>query len=712
MLYSVLVIPYVGVAVVSDGAAIGLWWCRLTKIAAVFLTLGCTLSVLLIAVDRYCAVMIPLHYSMTITRARCSYMIMTIWLLAFAVASLPLAGFGHDGVSGRSVQHDATHSAASHEDDVLTEHCDCWSTVTSVLVPSQRLWYSGTVTCLGFIAPLLSLCWMYACMYRAARRSSVRVRRHSVSANPGSATDVILQETGAGGGVGGGGVSSGECTPIGGGSNTSGGSSLLSHHTNFHAFKKALLYRGRSSSASLSIVSVREEGKAAQTGLLVTASFVFCWFPYFVFVILEALPDWKPVPALGRTMAQHLTFVGCALNPFVYVYRNRIIWKDARHVLMCGGGRGDARCPLQRHHPKTPLDHADNHHPRQLTATYYHHISNNCVNVTENDNRRSSSRDYGASAWRPLSVSSRRLAFRSLIRVSTEDQSSSSGSLVETIPLHAVTVESRGDNDSPPPRPPPPLLPLTQVLDDGDNGSRATGAFLKDGDRTPTSTARQSGVDWSVVTVGDNFLQVEPIRGSRWSLPNQKTVCVPQAGIGERIGSAEIRRPKVAPPNVFFSSEFNLCNVVNNNNVGYPYYYYRRGNDISPEGGTTNNSRRSSSCCTATTNNYNNKMSKHGSNNNNYNNNNNEDDYEIKMLTNDRRTRNSIDVAADNHLRVSGPRIFISGPERCHPRHQHLRYSPQPGHSSSSNRYASASTSMVSLLKVTPLSQSCPGTTL
>ncbi|XP_039293031.1 beta-3 adrenergic receptor isoform X2 [Nilaparvata lugens] len=235
------------VSLVSLAAGVG----TLVATASVF-------SVVAIAVDRYSAVLSPLHYAMTVTRRRSLAVIALVWSMSMALASPHL------------------------------------------LMPCENplFWLSHSLILLfiGFTFPLIALVLIYARMYAAAHRNSVRTRRHSVS-GCGAELDAWR----------------------------------------------------RTSNATFSALLFREEGRAVKTAVMVIASFLFCWTPFFVSSTSQAWGSVTLPPALVGICALSAS----SLNPFVYVFRNESVRKEAGRVVCWWRVSGGSACPTGALSPMT-----------------------------------------------------------------------------------------------------------------------------------------------------------------------------------------------------------------------------------------------------------------------------------------------------------------------------------------------------------------------
>lgn len=316
-------------------------------------------STFLIATDRFYAVTSPLHYSMTITRSRSQVMIVLAWLSGLALA-LPYVLF-------------------------------CTVPQRNGLHKSLHIIFTILQTAIGYLFPFVGLCWLYLRMYHAAHRNSERTRKHSISGElltvMDGSTSVIPQgidflthymnpftRTPMAGSV----------QPVGNG-----------HQQERNSIgpivpvvvKKT---RRRSSNGSSSSLLFREEGRAIKTAFFVLASFFVCWTPHFVLLLINEISDKSstleqfivyenvsfvgmdsslpelmtsssrrgsvdgiPHPSNGHSGRHHASlstpftynadwgkFLGIlgmllssVLNPFIYVFRNKIACEEISRLL-------------------------------------------------------------------------------------------------------------------------------------------------------------------------------------------------------------------------------------------------------------------------------------------------------------------------------------------------------------------------------------------
>lgn len=216
-------------------------------------------STFLIATDRFYAVTSPLHYSMTITRSRSQVMIVLAWLSGVALA-LPY---------------------------ILL----CTISHHSNLQRSLHVIFTVMQTTIGYFFPFVGLCWLYLRMYHAAHRNSERTRKHSISGElltvMDGSTSVIPQGidflthymnpfTRA--------PMAGSVQPVG---NPHQDRNSIGQIVPV-VVKKT---RRRSSNGSSSSLLFREEGRAIKTAFFVLASFFVCWTPHFVLMLINEISD-------------------------------------------------------------------------------------------------------------------------------------------------------------------------------------------------------------------------------------------------------------------------------------------------------------------------------------------------------------------------------------------------------------------------------------
>ncbi|KAK2171009.1 hypothetical protein NP493_1115g00001 [Ridgeia piscesae] len=289
-LLTILILPFIVVTSVTQTWRLGVTWCRLSGFATTLLFAACIFTLLVISVDRYYAVIRPLHYSIHITSRRLCCFLGAIWGSACAIAAPPLVGWNR-----------------------ITYQADknlCTVDWRSQSAADRAYTYTFLVVC--FCLPLAVMAWVYVRIFRAAQSTSARARRNSTEVG-------LVQHAGSGG-------------------------ALQAAHARR---QNAQLRRGSTSGGTGRGLFMlhKDDHKAAKTGLIVMTAFVVCWLPFFSLIAVEAsaggdaarhLPGW-----LGSA-AVWIAFCGCALNPLVYVFRSKAIIHECRRRLPCCGRRRDA----------------------------------------------------------------------------------------------------------------------------------------------------------------------------------------------------------------------------------------------------------------------------------------------------------------------------------------------------------------------------------
>ncbi|XP_054717395.1 5-hydroxytryptamine receptor 1A-like [Uloborus diversus] len=154
----ILVLPTTAVSIVTEKWLLGEIVCIGSGFIFTSLNITSVLSLLLIALDRNCAVNSPLHYSMTITKKRTGILIFGTWLLGVLIALPSL--FTTTKILYRDTWHMCTLKWNSNDIDSII--------------------YGSVLIVVGFMLPFLTTICVYSSMFQAARDNSERARKHSV----------------------------------------------------------------------------------------------------------------------------------------------------------------------------------------------------------------------------------------------------------------------------------------------------------------------------------------------------------------------------------------------------------------------------------------------------------------------------------------------------------------------------------------------------
>lgn len=286
-LNTVFVTPVAVTSLLANQWLFGTFWCVCTGFMMNVLVSASIFTLAVISIDRYCAVVTPLHYSMLLTSRRCYGFIICIWVAAIFISAPPLFGW----------------NAIEFQLDKMV--CTVkWSSSTK-----YDSHYTFFLISFSFLLPLIAMLWTYFRIFSAAHGNIVRTRRSSVIRINAAASqsDENVQ-----------------ATPI----NSRRRSSSVPIIRRF----------SQSSSRSSSLLWRKEEWKAAVTSFLVLFSFAVCWTPYFVVMAIEAgRRETAPLYSVASHISTVLATFSCACNPIVYVFRSKLVREELRRILR---GRG------------------------------------------------------------------------------------------------------------------------------------------------------------------------------------------------------------------------------------------------------------------------------------------------------------------------------------------------------------------------------------
>lgn len=265
-LNTVLVIPYAFTSLLTKRWVFGRFWCVCTGFMMNVIVGASIFTLAVISIDRYCAVVTPLHYTMRLTSKRCSWFIICIWATAVIISAPPLAGW----------------NAIEFQLDKMVCTVKWSSNVT------YDRFYTLFLISSSFLLPLIAMLWTYARIFRAAHGNIVRTRRSSVirvSSAIASQCEENAQQT----------------TPI---------------NSRRRSSSVPILRRlSQSSSRSSSLLWRKEEWKTAVTSFLVLFSFAVCWTPYFVVMAVEASTgETSPLYPVTSHVSTVLAMFSCAIT--------------------------------------------------------------------------------------------------------------------------------------------------------------------------------------------------------------------------------------------------------------------------------------------------------------------------------------------------------------------------------------------------------------
>ncbi|KAK2140819.1 hypothetical protein LSH36_1238g00041 [Paralvinella palmiformis] len=247
--------------------------CLVSGIAVNTLFAAASYTLVLVALDRFCAITKPLHYTRTVTIRRVAVGSASVWLLSLLISVPPLVGWGTISFSN--------------------ERGICLVDSSSPTVGDRS--YAVFVAFACFVAPLAAQISLYGVIYCSARRTTSRAKRHSLTPDHHNGYDV-----------------NGYVLPPRRRSSTLSLAQMIS--------------RRRSSFSVRSLSSLqRDDLMAAKTALMAVLSFVVCWSPFYLLNAVDVSLAPIRLPGWVHFVALFLVVLSCLVNPVVYVFRSKIV---------------------------------------------------------------------------------------------------------------------------------------------------------------------------------------------------------------------------------------------------------------------------------------------------------------------------------------------------------------------------------------------------
>lgn len=309
--------------------------CLLFEGAAVCLCVACVLSVVMIGVDQYFAVVDPLRYHASIKATTSVLMIMVAWTVA-AVFGV-LGAFSADGGCAWYACERLADSGASSP--LRLPQC-------------YRLVFAGLFVAFAFVAPFGAICWIYLSICSAARQNHRRAKRNGSAASCGNGAPqeaalleyastireyVEFDDADEG---------SPRRTPPPPSSTRwpppppppapSAGDSPAKplHHSSTKGSLKSTSssivnsLRHRISNASM--FRYREETRAARISVLVIVMALFCWLPFTLVLVARSplLLAHLSLPHYVKQMGILSLSSNAVVSPLIFAHRNRRIHRE------------------------------------------------------------------------------------------------------------------------------------------------------------------------------------------------------------------------------------------------------------------------------------------------------------------------------------------------------------------------------------------------
>ena len=240
-------------------------WCVCTGFLIVLLFAAAIFTLVMITVDRYVAVITPLHYFSRITSKRSLMMLTAVWIIAFILALPPL--IAHDSIDYHHYRYACT--IGSRSNYIFTYG------------------YNIFLILCGFLVPLSVMSFAYYRIYTAARDLVARDRHRWYVLSDEETVRRALRAK-----------------------------KRHRHHSNtyhHHSSSWRLHISGFTASAGfrkILRIHVGDEWRTAKSGLVVLFTFMVTWLPFFVVIAIESVQDVtkhvSPTWGMGVFMASFL----------------------------------------------------------------------------------------------------------------------------------------------------------------------------------------------------------------------------------------------------------------------------------------------------------------------------------------------------------------------------------------------------------------------
>lgn len=297
--------------------------CAVNQGVSTGLCTASVMSVLLIGIDQYYAVIDPLHYHSHIDNPRCAMMTIVTWMLSL---SLGIIGGLFYGASS------------------FWHFCGGPNKVVTSIVPNIYLSvFSMVYSVFVFLLPFSCLCWVYMSIYSAAHKNSQRTRRNgssagfyignsTVSETPSdySIVPTTLQPTNTVP------TSDSESPKISNKTEDPTDSSESSKptlnrsptRTSLKSTSSFIVNSLRYRISNASMFKYREETRAARISALVIVMALVCWFPFTAILVLNSPFIHIVIPYLYAKLSVTLLASTSIISTLIFAHRNRRIQRD------------------------------------------------------------------------------------------------------------------------------------------------------------------------------------------------------------------------------------------------------------------------------------------------------------------------------------------------------------------------------------------------
>ncbi|XKL64408.1 hypothetical protein PGB90_004494 [Kerria lacca] len=285
---------YIPICAIKEGIAIGL-------------CVACVLSVLMIGIDQYFAVIDPLRYHSAITTTTSVIMIVVSWTIAgmFGV-------FGSLSINRNCTWYD----------------CELLNNERIPILPKvYQIVFSVVFLLFVFVIPFVSICWIYVSICSAAHENNQRTKRNGSTTNFGVQEAALLDFTIV--------ATIHESVEFDPNENRKIQQDLPKplHHSSTKSSLKSTSssivnsLRHRISNASM--FRYREETRAARISVLVIVMALFCWLPFTLMLLIRSsLLNSIDIPQCVKQIGILSLSSNAVVSPLIFAHRNRRIHRE------------------------------------------------------------------------------------------------------------------------------------------------------------------------------------------------------------------------------------------------------------------------------------------------------------------------------------------------------------------------------------------------
>lgn len=285
LLLAILGMPFTMASSITHEWIFGDAWCEINGIINSVFCVASMLSLAAVSIDRYFAIMKPLHYITIMTSKTASYLVAGVWAQSILCAFLPIFGW-------------ASYTYIRNESICTAD----WG---------SNIPYTLFIFGLCFFAPLSVMAYCYYHILRAARKQSKNVipvvgeLREDTLRTVVAITVAYAQKDG-------------------------------------NSVKIKESPREREAKEKF-----KRETKAAKTLLIVMGTFLFCWAPHFIGMTCLLFPSCKWSDEFFATTTW-LAMANSGCNPIIYGVMNKKFRQSFKEILCCGRKQRNDRIASHR----------------------------------------------------------------------------------------------------------------------------------------------------------------------------------------------------------------------------------------------------------------------------------------------------------------------------------------------------------------------------